>query len=225
MNKPLPWIVPFLLVGGGLLFGCDRGASHSVAASSAGTLDPSQASDPLLAYGDEVFVHRSELLVPKQAPPFALIDQEGELVKSEDLDGKVALVGFVYTTCPDICRAIVASYLDLQDVFAEELEGDDLELVLITTDPERDTPEQTQKYTKGFGGKWTFLTGSAEELNEVWSAFHVTVEQRVGAPKSKHTWMVVLIDRHSKIRIRYMGQDVPKDVLAADVRSLLEEKP
>ena len=181
---------------------------------------PVQAS---LGHIDTPFIHRSELIRPKAAPEFELTDQNGEGVSSARLEGKVALVGFVYTSCPDICRAITATYLDIQDSFASEVDSGELELVLITTDPENDTPEQAKKYTEGFGGKWSFLTGSAEDLGQVWADYNVSVEHMAGASKNEHTWMVVLIDQESQIRIRYMGQDVPKDILANDVSLLLEE--
>ncbi len=207
MRNHLLRTTPFLLLGGSLLsLGC--GMEETPAASAQ-------------AFGDEPFIHRSELINPKEVPAFTLTDQNGEVVKSEDLAGKVALVGFVYTNCPDICRAITATYLDMQDVFAQEVGDDELELILITTDPARDTPDQAKDYTDAFGGRWSFLTGTEEELEAVWSSFHVSVDQHVSAIKSQHTWMVVLVDRDSKLRIRYVGQDVPKDVLSADVRAML----
>ncbi len=225
-----PYLAGPLLVGASAsLLGCGTGEAAAVAADAVaaetGAAETGAAGVVSAALSDEPFVHRSELLIPKDAPTFSLTDQNGEAVESDSLAGKVALVGFVYTNCPDICRAITATYLDLQDEFTKELEADDLELILITTDPARDTPERAKAYTEGFGGKWAFVTGSAEERDEVWNSYHVTVDQRVEAVKSQHTWMVVLIDRSSQIRVRYVGQDVPKDILTADVRSMLEQEP
>ncbi len=219
MRSDLYRIVPLWIGGGCLLVGCGSGDST---AASANEQTPVEKA---LAHASEPFIHRDELIVAKDAPAFALTDQNGDPVTSEDLAGKVALIGFVYTSCPDICRNITATYLEMQDVFADEVEEDDLELILITTDPERDTADQAKQFTEGYGGKWAFLTGTADVLNEVWDSYHVTVDQHVDAVKSKHTWMVVLIDRRSKIRIRYVGQDVPKGILTADVRSMLEQKP
>ena len=219
MRNDLYRVLPFIFGGGCLLVGCGAGDATEASASE---LNPVEAA---LVHANEPFINRDELLVPKAAPPFALTDQNGGPVTNEDLAGKVALIGFVFTSCPDICRNITATYLDMQDEFADDVDEDDLELILITTDPERDTTEQAKKYTEGLGGKWAFLTGTADELDEVWNSYHVTVDQHVDAEKSKHSWMVVLIDRSSKIRIRYVGQDVPRDILTADVRSMLEQKP
>jgi protein SCO1/2 len=168
-------------------------------------------------------VNRIELIEPKKAFNFTLTDIDNSQVSLEDFRGKLVLIGFIYTHCPDVCGILTMHFLQIQRKFSD-LIGKDLELIFITTDPERDTPERLRAYTKGFKGKWHFLTGERDYLEKVWEAYHVYVKDKPAAGIVYHTYMVVLIDREGFIRYRYVGLVDPKDVIVKDIEYLLNLK-
>lgn len=176
------------------------------------------------APADAPFVHRSELIDPAPAPDFALADQTGATCRLSDSRGRVVALGFVYSTCPDICGQVRAAFLAVQDAMRERL-GTDLDLLLVSTDPERDTTERVAKYTEVFQGRWRYLTGSREALAPVWEAFRVQVRTPDDAGRIAHTWMIALVDRAGRVRFRYFGQDDPRDTLLPDIAALLAETP
>lgn len=92
-------------------------------------------------------------------PPFSLIERSGKPVTRDDLTGKVWIVNFFYTHCPDTCPLQSAQMARLQADFAAEK---DLRLVSITVDPERDTRRVLSEYANRYGAdlaRWLFLTG------------------------------------------------------------------
>ncbi len=167
-------------------------------------------------------VDRIELLEPKKAYNFHLINQKGEKNSLEDFKGKLVLIGFIYTNCPDVCGLLTASFKRIQREF-EEIIDKDLSLILITTDPARDNIERVKFYTESYGGKWYFLTGKEEDLKAVWENYHVYVQPKKSAGIVYHTYMVVLIDRKGFIRYRYIGLVDPKEVISKDIKNLLKE--
>ena len=168
-------------------------------------------------------VRRIELFEPKEAFNFSLTDMDKSTTRLSDFHGKLVLVGFIYTTCPDVCGLLTQHFKTIQRAF-EDIINEDLVLVLITTDPEKDTPERTKAYTVGFQGRWHFLTGSEEELKEVWEQYKVFVEAKKSVDLVYHSYMVALIDRNEKIRFRYIGLVDPKEVIINDINKLLNEK-
>lgn len=165
-------------------------------------------------------VQRIELLDPKAAFNFDLTNMDNASIQLKDFEGKLVLVGFIYTTCPDVCGILTQHFRLVQRKFKDIIDKD-LVLVLITTDPERDTPERVAAYTKGFNGRWYFLTGSKSQLEEVWEQYHVFVQEKREADLVYHTYMVALIDREGFIRYRYVGLVDPEEVIVTDIQHLL----
>lgn len=156
------------------------------------------------------------------APDFRLVDRSGALVGLKDLGGKVVLLSFLYTNCPEACPLITGHYLTLQHRFHEAVEGGELALVLVTTDPEHDTPEHLQEYTLQRGGRWSFLTGDQVSLQGVWTAYgiHREVQERTREVVVYHSYKTYLIDGDGLIRYRYEGVWQPQDV-ARDMEALM----
>jgi cytochrome oxidase Cu insertion factor (SCO1/SenC/PrrC family) len=117
-----------------------------------------------------------------------------------------------------------AAFVAVQEEFKAQL-GTDLSLLLVSTDPVRDTPARIANYTKTFDGRWRFLTGSRETLQPVWDDYHVTVLDPDSEQRINHTWMVALVDREGLLRFRYLGQDDPRETLIPDISMLLKESP
>lgn len=159
-----------------------------------------------------------EIVPPIPAPEFNLQDRDGKRLRLKDLRGRLVLVGFVYAGCPDICPRLARSFLTVQKEMNEVL-GKDLELVLISVDPEGDTPERVNKWTEAFGGKWHYLIGSRRELEKVWDDYGMVVEKGKSGAVG-HSVKTYLIDAQGLARIRYGGLGWEKAALE-DIRRLL----
>ncbi len=112
---------------------------------------------------------------PRVLPTFSLIDQNGNEFESSNLQGKSALISFAYTSCPDVCPMLFGQYILVQEKLGERI-GNDVDLIIITVDPERDTPSRLAQRTEAMGGKWRFLSGERQTLERVWREFRVRVE-------------------------------------------------
>src|SRR5947209_17426305 len=103
--------------------------------------------------------------------PFRLIDQNGKAVSDADLKGKWQLVFFGYTHCPDACpTALNEMALALEQL--GEKRGE-IEIVFITVDPDRDTPEVMKSYVQSFDAPIIALTGSPEAVAQAAKAYRV----------------------------------------------------
>jgi cytochrome oxidase Cu insertion factor (SCO1/SenC/PrrC family) len=123
--------------------------------------------------------HGKEYDPASKAPDFTLINQHGDSVSLSDFEGKVVVLAFTYTYCPDVCLAIEANLNTVQNEFAE---NEDLVIISITIDPARDTPEHLLQWTEERGYTWTHLTSDNPEDFEnddktgVWDAYHLQVD-------------------------------------------------
>lgn len=146
---------------------------------------------------------------------FRLTDRTGVPLSREDLAGKVVLLSFVYTNCPEACPLLAGNYLLLQRELSSFIEHGDLALVFITTDPERDTAQVLQNYTESLGGSWHFLTGGLGDLGEVWRRYGVEreVEERNKEVVVYHSYKTHLLDKNGAIRVTYIGVWYPDEVV------------
>jgi cytochrome oxidase Cu insertion factor (SCO1/SenC/PrrC family) len=170
-------------------------------------------------------VEEETLHPPRPAPGFALTNYTGQVVDLSDLSGKVVLLSFVYTNCSEACPLLAGHYLRIQQEMADYLGRGELVLVFITTDPDRDTPENLMTYTEGRGGKWLFLTGDLPLLKRVWDDYGVyrEVRERLQDVTVYHSYKSYLIDGEGRLRHRYTGVWQFADV-ADDLGALLAER-
>jgi protein SCO1 len=99
--------------------------------------------------------------IDREAPPFALADAEGRAVSLKDLRGKVVVLHFVYTSCPDVCPLHAERIAEIQEMVNRTPMRELVQFVTITTDPEHDTPEVMRDYGPAHGldpVNWVFLT-------------------------------------------------------------------
>jgi len=130
--------------------------------------------------------------------PFTLVDQTGKTVTDKDFRGRFMLIYFGFTNCPDVCPSglqVMAAALDKLGPKADQVTP-----ILITVDPERDTPEQLASYVPSFHPRLIGLTGSPEQVAAALKAYRVYAK-RVDDPKSSagytfdHTSLIYLMDR------------------------------
>ena len=209
-HEAFSWFGIVLLVG---LQGC--GGSEAPHAE--------EQNELVLDTAGKRIIERKELPIGMPAPDFELVDQDGKTVTLGDLRGQVLGIGFIYTSCPDVCGLLAASFLDVEEEFTDSIDQGDLQLVLITTDPEVDVPERIKKYTDFNGGKWRFLTGDMAACEEVWDAYGVQRTVNPSADYVYHTYKIVLIDGDGNMRYEFIGLDDPEADLVRDLTFLLGE--
>ena len=159
------------------------------------------------------------------APDFKLADQTGSAVSLADFRGKVVVLTFLYTHCPDECP-LIASKLSIAGASL----GDAMSrtaYIAVTVDPENDTPIAIAKFVQQhqLEGKLRYLTGTAEQLKSVWSAYSLYVAPsptNATFPSVSHSTRVIVIDKAGNLRANF-GSDFDPADLAFDVRALLNE--
>jgi protein SCO1/2 len=155
---------------------------------------------------------------------FDLVDKNGASVRDEDFEGKVMLVYFGFTSCPDVCpgdiNVMSAAMNELGD------EADAVTPVFISVDPERDTPETIRDYFS-FDERLIPLTGSVEAAKAAREGFKVFAQKRP-LPESaleytvEHQQAFFITDRAGQPQIAVMGGSNPQD-LAALLRREIEK--
>jgi len=151
---------------------------------------------------------------------FALTDQTGAEFKSDSLSGHVWVANFMFTNCPGPCPRMSSQMHEIQTALA----GQDIKLVSMTVDPDRDTPEKLAKYAAFYNatpGVWYFLTGPRETLNHLGQdVFKLNPVDGT----FDHSTRFVLVDRKSHIRGFYLTSE-PDAIqrVIADAKSLLRE--
>jgi protein SCO1 len=160
----------------------------------------------------------------RAAPDFNLITQEETSLSLTQLRGKVVVIAFIYTNCPDECPLLTAQLAALQSRLGSDF-GSRVFFISITADPERDTPEVLKAYAERFGAKlqgWAFLTGNPEEIASLVRRYglfaHVARDGSV-----EHTFLTSIIDRSGTVRVQYLGTGFDSDEMFADIQSLIKE--
>lgn len=164
-------------------------------------------------------------IVDKPVPNFKLIDQDGKPFDWSEARGKVVLVTFVFTTCPDVCPLFTANFASIQRQLEERKISDYL-LLTVTTDPERDTSAVLKDYAKRFKAdfkRWFLLTGSRAELSSVWKMFGVNV-LKTQSGQVQHTSFTTLVDRQGRRRIDYYGDKWKEKEVLKDLEWLRARK-
>ena len=123
---------------------------------------------------DAIEILGTEYWDPPDAPDFVLFDQDGVVFRLSEHEGKVVVVAFVYTACPDVCL-VISSNLDYVYKNLGE-HSDEVVLVSITIDPARDTISHLSEWTESRGYEWPHLTGPVTELQETYRSWNVVVD-------------------------------------------------
>ncbi len=185
-------------------------------------------------------LHGSQVPTINEGLDFTLTSMSGEPVTLSDFHGKVILLYYGYTYCPDVCPATLA---DLTKVMAQlrPQQREQVQVLMVTIDPERDTPELLQDYLAHFDDSFIGLTGTEEEIVNATVPFGIYYEQHEGTATSAsstelsrsvqatsgylidHTASVVVLDKRGILRTIYpFGTDF--NDIVADMRVLTREK-
>ena len=163
---------------------------------------------------------------PRPAPEFVLpATGGGEFRLSRHL-GKVVVLTFGYSSCPDVCPTVLAELAQLRERLGGAAKR--VQVVYVSVDPERDTPTRLRGFTEQFDKTFLGLTGPMDRLAPVWKAYGVSVVRR-DLPGSNpptylvhHAASVFLIDAAGRLRVM-APFGTPSDDLLHDIRVLLKE--
>ncbi|MEZ4590161.1 MAG: SCO family protein [Chloroflexota bacterium] len=155
---------------------------------------------------------------------FTLTGPDEQPVSLVDFRGKVVMLYFGYTFCPDVCPATMVELSDAMEVLGNRAE--DVQVMMITVDPERDTAEVLQAYLAHFDDSFIGLTGTPEDLIAVTAPMGIFFERHEGSEASgyliDHTATVAVLDKEGKLRLIYPFGVTGED-MAADLKYLVRE--
>jgi protein SCO1/2 len=188
----------------------------------------------LSAVGAVLLTDREPML-PRygQVPDFELTNQAGQTVTDDQLRGRVWVGDFIFTQCPSICPILTTNMAKLQQWLEKQPQGQRVQLVSFSVDPEHDTPQVLRQFGQRYGAnfdQWHFLTGPSNK--EMWQlseeGFKLTAQLNApdAAMKIAHSPRMVLVDARGRIRGYYTGTR-PEAIktLKKDLRQLLQRAP
>jgi protein SCO1 len=153
--------------------------------------------------------------------PFSLVDHHGKSVTDRDYLGKPTLVFFGFTNCPNVCPSTL---LEITDQLKElGPDADRLNVLFITVDPERDTPEQLALYLSSFDPRITGLTGTPENISAAEKAYHIYAKKVPlddGGYTMDHTATIAVMNSKGQY-VDAMHYQAPAATTRAKLRRLL----
>jgi len=160
-------------------------------------------------------LHGTYLEPPLPAADFELTSADGP-VRLAELRGKVVVLFFGYTFCPDVCPTTMVRLGQAMELLGKDAER--VQVIMVSVDPERDTPEKLAQYARAFHPSFLGVTGTREEIDAVASAYGIYHAKAEGSGATgylvDHSANVTVIDRRGGVRLIW-----PYNVEAADVAS------
>jgi len=154
---------------------------------------------------------------------FSMPDQHGKRRSMVDFKGKVVLVFFGFTQCPDVCPTTLGDLAAVKQKLGAK--GDKLQVIFASVDPSRDTPEILQAYLANFDPIFLALRGSDEETAKMAKDFKVYYKlvegQTPGSYTMDHTAGDYIFDPEGRLRL-YSRYGTPVDTLAKDIEQLID---
>ena len=154
--------------------------------------------------------------------PLRLTDHEGRARSLADFRGKVVVVVFGFTHCPDVCPTTLADMAKAVRELGER--GSDVQVLFVTVDPKRDSAELLRQYVPAFHPAFIGLRGNEDETKAVTKSFHVYAAERPGkTPETytvDHSAQSFVFDRQGRVRL-LLPPATASSAIASDLRVLL----
>ncbi|HEY1506179.1 MAG TPA: SCO family protein [Stellaceae bacterium] len=171
---------------------------------------------------EQFWLGGAENAAPAVGGPFTLTDQNGAARSDGDFRGKVMLIYFGYTYCPDACPTTLQAISQTLDMIGNQ--ANKVQPIFISVDPARDTPTQLKSYAANFHPGILYLTGAPDTLKQVEREYHIYVAKVPQSGSDDY-----LIDHSSIIYVmgangRYLGEmpaGLPPKVMAATLQRYL----
>jgi protein SCO1/2 len=193
-----------------------------LAAAIAGFLVLAAGALLLFAFQNNPKGAAGTLLASVIGGPFQLVDQNGKPFGDADLKGKWHLVFFGYTHCPDTCPTTLNDLALALDKLPKAERGE-VGIVLITVDPERDTPGVLKSYVESFDAPIVALSGSAEAVAAAAKAYRVYYAKHArsdGGYDMDHSAVIYVMDPQGRFTATFTPDSTP-DAIAARLQKLL----
>ena len=163
-------------------------------------------------------------LAPQPAPiggPFSLTDQQGHPVSDADFRGKLMLVYFGYSYCPDVCPTTLNEMMRVYAGLSPEQQGE-IAPIFITVDPARDDAAQMNQYVTSFSPALIGLTGSPEQIAAAERGYHVYARKSGSEPNytMDHTSIIYLMGKDGKF-LRHFNGDAKAEEIADGLKAAL----
>jgi protein SCO1/2 len=168
-------------------------------------------------------LHGIQLQSPRVADDFTLPTSTGESMSLSDFRGQYVVLFFGYTSCPDVCPTTLN---DLQQMVKSlgSQRAEDIQVIMVSVDPERDTPEQLATYLGFFDPAFIGMTGTVEDIQPVAGQFGIYFERQPGSANTgylvDHTSAVTVIDPEGHVRLIFT-HGVKGAEMASDITYLM----
>jgi len=166
--------------------------------------------------------HGTVLQSAEPAPDFTLMSADGP-VSLSDFRGKVVLLYFGYTFCPDVCPTTLFEVQRAMELLGED--ADQVQLIMVSVDPLRDTPERLKEYVQYFHPSFIGVTGSEEEIAQVATQYGIYYQKHEGTPATgylvDHTATITVVDKEGYVKLIF-PYGTPAEDMAADLKYLIE---
>ena len=176
-----------------------------------------------LPFGAPAF-HGTVIQSPDVVADFTLTSSTGDQLSLSDLRGKVVLLYFGYTFCPDACPTTLNELKKVPPALGDR--ADEVQVVMVTVDPQRDTPEVLREYLAYFDPSFLGLTGTEEEVLAAATPLGIYFSVHEGSAATgylvDHTTSVLAIDKDGYLRLLY-SFETPGEDIAADMRHLVRQ--
>ncbi len=153
---------------------------------------------------------------------WSMPDMYGNMRTAADFRGKVAVVFFGFIHCPDVCPTTLAQLVQVKEALGQD--ADKLQVLFVSVDPERDTPEIMREYLGAFDPSFLGLRGDPEQLAaaaQLFKVFYSKVEDKAGGTYTMdHSAGMYIFDPEGNIRL-YARSGMPTEDLVADIRQLM----
>jgi protein SCO1/2 len=172
--------------------------------------------------GDAPALRAGVFSPPRQAPDFALQGSDGGELRLSTYRGKVVVLGFGFTSCPDVCPTTLATLAQTRRKLGAA--ANDVQVVYVTVDPQRDVAERMKKYLATFDPTFVGGTGTDDALSAVRRLYGIFAEKHVNGSNYSvaHSSYTYLIDRTGRLRALMPYGHGPDDYVH-DLRILLQE--
>jgi protein SCO1/2 len=168
--------------------------------------------------------HGAVLQSPQPAQNFSLMSHVGQRVALNDFRGKIVLLYFGYTICPDVCPTTLAELSKARKMLGKD--ADQIQVLMVTVDPERDTLPVLADYMTHFHPSFLGLAGTPDEIAQAATPFGVFYEKENSDSALgylvNHTATVMIVDRNGYLRIVFPFGTTADDI-AADLKYLIQK--
>ncbi len=163
------------------------------------------------------YVFHGQTIQSNQAAPSVELDgPKGSTVRLTDYEGKVVVLYFGYTFCPDVCPITLSKLDRAMDILGDKAE--DVQVIMVSVDPERDTPEVLEQYMAHFNPTFIGVTGDTNAIDRIATVYGVYYEAEEGSEATgylvNHTATVMIVDRDGYLKLVLPVEGTAEEIAA-----------